>query len=45
MILCLLEADKGRAMCIISRKKVHEMVEQELNKPKRYGKLRTDTIK
>ena len=33
--LCLLEADKGRAMCIISRKQVHEMVAQELNKPER----------
>ena len=31
--LCLLEADKGRATCIISRKQVHEMVAQELNKP------------
>ena len=43
--LCLLEADKGRATCIISRKQVHEMVEQNLKKPKRYRKLRTDTIK
>ena len=43
--LCLLEADKGRATCIISRKQVHEMVAQELNKPKRYRKLKTDTIK
>ena len=31
--LCLLEADKGRATCMISRKQVHEMVAQELNKP------------
>ena len=43
--LCLLEADKGRATCIISRKQVHEMVAQELNKPERYRKLKTDTIK
>ena len=35
----------GRATCIISKKQVHEMVEQELNKPERYKKLRTDTIK
>ena len=32
--LCLLEADNGRATSIISKKQVHEMVEQELNKPK-----------
>ena len=42
---CLLEADKGRATCIISRKQVHEMVAQELNKPERYRKLKTDTFK
>ena len=33
--LCLLKADKGRATCIISKKQVHEMVRQELNKPER----------
>ena len=43
--LCLLEADKGRATCIISRKQVHEMVAQELNKPERYRKPKADTIK
>ena len=43
--LCLLEADKGRATCIVIRKQVHEMVEPELNKPERYRKLRTDIIK
>ena len=43
--LCLLEANKGRATCIISKKQVHEMVKQELNKPEKYKKLRTDTIK
>ena len=43
--MCLLEADKGRATCIISRKQVHEVVAQELNKPERYRKLTTDTIK
>ena len=31
--LCLLEADKERATCIISRKQVDKVVEQELNKP------------
>ena len=43
--LCLLEVDKGRATCIIRRKQVHKTVEQKLNKPKRYSKLRTDIIK
>ena len=43
--LCLLEADKGRATCIISKKQVHDIVEQELNKSESYKKLRTDTIK
>ena len=43
--MCLLEADKGRATCIVIRKQVHEMVEPELNKPERYRKLRTDIIK
>ena len=43
--LCLLEADNGRATSIISKNQVHEMVEQELNKPERYKKPRTDTIK
>ena len=36
---CLLEAEKGRGMYIISRKQVHEMVEQELNKSERYRKF------
>ena len=40
-----LEADKRRATRIISKKKVHEIVEQELNKPEIYKKIRTDTIK
>ena len=31
--LGLLEAGKRRATCIISKKQVHEMLEQELNKP------------
>ena len=43
--MCLLDADKGRATCIISRKQVHKMVEQEWNKHERYRKLRADTIK
>ena len=43
--MCLLEADKGRATYIISRKQVHEMLTQELNKPERYRKRKTDTIK
>ena len=39
--LCLLEADKGRATCIISKKQVHKMVEQELNKPEDTRKSRS----
>ena len=37
--LCLLEAEKERGMCIISRKQVLQMVEQEFDKPERYRKL------
>ena len=43
--LYLLEADEGRATCIVSRKQEQKMVEQELDKPERYRKLRTDIIK
>ena len=43
--LCFLEARKARVTCIISRREVYKMVEQELNKTKRNRKLRTDTIK
>ena len=43
--LCLLEAEKGRATCIINRKQVHKMAEQELNKRIRYRKLWPGTIK
>ena len=41
----LLEADEGRATCIVSRKQEQKMVEQELDKPEKYRKLRTDIIK
>ena len=32
---------KGSVICIISKKKVHEMVERELNKPERYKNQKT----
>ena len=43
--MSLLEADKGRATCTDSKKPVHEMVKQELNKPDRYKNVRTHTNK
>ena len=40
----VIEADKGRAMCIIEEEKVNKMIEMELNNQNRYHNLKKDNI-
>ena len=40
----VIEADKGRAMCIIEEEKVNKMIEMELNNQNRYHSLKKDNI-
>ena len=40
----VVEADKGRATCIIEQEKVNKMIETELNNQNRYHSLKQDNI-
>ena len=40
----VIEADKGRAMCIIEEEKVNKMIDMELNNQNRYHNLKKDNI-